>query len=150
MKNLIIPGPITLVDDDDRPYKRAKKGAEQPSPQEQQMGAKPILEDDSYTFWTWLRTFVLTDEKFNKSGWDAWEQIARIKQIKLAKEGDLVLVDDDDVKLMAEIARKPSGKCYRDGLIAVQFALYIKTLITADESKPAKPVADAVAEEEAA
>ena len=140
MKNLVIPGPVTLVNDDGVAYQRAKKGATQPTPAEQRAGALPIFEDDEYTFWSWLRTYVLVDEKFNTGGWDMWEQIGRINHLKGLPEGSAPLVDDDDIKLMTEIAKKPSKPCYQDGTVAVQFSTFIRELITANDSKPAKPV----------
>lgn len=142
MKNLTIPGPITLRDDDGKAFQRAKKGATQPTPVEMQQGAKPITEDESYTFWTWLRAFVLRDDKFNAPGWDTWEQITRITQLKGLDTGVKTLVDDDDIKLMTAVAKKPSKATYADGLVAVQFAPFIRALIAADESKPAKVVTD--------
>jgi hypothetical protein len=152
MKNLVIPGPITLRDDDGVAFQRAKKGATQPTPQEMQAGAKPITEDETYTFWSWLRAFVLRDEKFNAPGWDTWEQITRISQLKGLEEGAVAPVDDDDIKLMTEVAKKPTKAMYADGLVAVQFAPFIRALIAANEAKPAKPVADVddESEEEAA
>jgi len=46
MKNLVIPGPITLIGDDDKPLQRRKKDAKQPIMAMLQQGAQLITEDE--------------------------------------------------------------------------------------------------------
>lgn len=144
MKYPIVPDPIQLRD----PVTKEPFQKPDPDNPRNSDGTPNLIDEPPVSFKDWFIKFVLSDKKFNV-GMETW-----IKATKLLKavealealEGEglkALALEDEDWKLAADVAKKPSGMIYGSTFVAIQLVPFVIALAgTEDKPVSSKPPED--------